>query len=160
MKPRSPKLKFKGTCVLLLLLMLSLTCSNLLAMAKPTLTLDFRRNNGYGMGNNLNGDWTINTIISQNVTHVEFYLDDLLMLNDSVAPFSWSFNTGDYSMGSHTIKVVAYDSLGEAAIQEMPEDFIEYPLLYVTGIISFVLIVTIVIFLLGLRSIKKKGQKT
>ena len=42
----------------------------------------------------------------------------------------------DYSEGQHTIKVVAYDSLGETATQEMPEDFVEFPLLFVTGIIS------------------------
>jgi hypothetical protein len=128
----------------------------MLAAAKPSLSLDFHRNNGYGMGNNLNGDWTINTNVSQNVTRVEFYLDNQLTANDSSTPFSWSFNTGDYSTGPHTIKVVAYDSAGETAVEEMPEDFIEYPLGYVSGLIILVLAVTIALFLIGLYKYKKK----
>jgi hypothetical protein len=125
-------------------------------MAKPTLLLEFQRNNGYGMGNNLNGDWTINTIVSENVTRVEFYLDDLLMLNDSAAPFSWSFNTGDYEKGPHSIKVIAYDALGEMTVQEMPEEFIEYPLGYVSSIIILVLVVTVAAFMIGLYKTKRK----
>jgi hypothetical protein len=157
--PRSPKLKLKRTFLLVLLLALFLAFISMNALAKPTLTLDFQRNNGYGMGNNLNGDWTINTNVSQNVTRVEFYLDNWLEANDSVAPFSWSFNTGDYSTGPHTIKVVAFDSAGETAVEEMPEDFIEYPLGYVSGIIILALSITVALFLVGLYKYKKKQQK-
>ncbi len=79
-----------GTSLLIALVMLSClvaTCI-LTVQAKPTLSLSFYKNNGYDMGNDMNGLWTINTAVSSDVTHVEFYLDDVLQCNDTVAPFS------------------------------------------------------------------------
>ena len=83
--------------------------------ANPSLTVSFYKDNGYGMGKDINGLWTINTNVSQDVSYVEFFVDDHLQLNDISAPFSWSFNTANYTEGLHAIKAVAYNSSGETA---------------------------------------------
>ena len=102
-------------CLLALLLIFSLAAIVTSVEAKPTLNLNFYKDNGYGMGSDMNGEWTINTDVSSDVQYVEFYLDGQLQLNDSSTPYSWNFNTGSYSEGQHTIKVVAYDAAGRVS---------------------------------------------
>jgi|WetSurMetagenome_2_1015567.scaffolds.fasta_scaffold367884_1 hypothetical protein len=140
-------MKFKsamGLLVLFLALSLTLICVN--AQAKPTLSVSFYKNNGYGSGSDMNGEWTIKTEGSQNVAYAEFYLDNQLQLNATAAPFSWNFNTGSYSEGQHTIKVVAYDSAGETATQEIQRNFVGFPLTFVVGIIVLVIVVVTLSF--------------
>ncbi len=156
-------MKFKriaSFAVLFLALSLTLICVN--AEAKPTLSLDFYKNNGYGSGSDMNGEWTLNTVVSQDVAYVEFYLDNQLQLNATATPFSWNFNTGSYTEGQHTIKAVAYDSAGETATEEIQRNFVGFPLTFVVGII--VLVVVVVIVSLGFvvyraRKSEKEYQK-
>ena len=46
---------------------------------------------------------------------VEFYLDAALTHTDNAAPWEWSFDTGDYSDGNHTLTAWAYDRAGNRA---------------------------------------------
>jgi hypothetical protein len=127
---------------------------NALAAAKPSLSISFYKNNGYEWGNDINGLFTLNTEVSADVKYVEFYLDDQLQLNDTTAPFSWPFDTNDYTLGLHTIKVTAYDASGEQTTVEEQRNFVEFPLLFVVGIIIFVVVtvvVSIVIVLIKAR---------
>jgi hypothetical protein len=138
------KFKIAATCLLTLVLTLSLTliCTNV--GAKPTMSVDFYKNNGYGSGSDMNGEWTLNSTVSQDVGYVEFYLDNQLQLNDTAKPFRWNFNTGNYSEGQHTIKVVAYDSAGETATEEIQRNFVGFPLTFMVSIIVLVVVVLIV----------------
>ncbi len=133
-------------CLLVLVLAASLTAICLNAEAKPTLTLNFYKDNGYGMGEDMNGEWTINTEVSSDVRYVEFYLDDQLQLNATSAPFSWNFNTGNYTEGTHTIKVTAYNAQGESATSERQANFVGFPLTFVVIIIVAVVVSIIVSF--------------
>jgi hypothetical protein len=130
-------------CLLALLLVFYLAAIVTSVEAKPTLNLNFYKDNGYGMGNDMNGEWTINTDVSSDVQYVEFYLDDQLQLNDSSTPYSWNFNTSSYSEGQHTIKVVAYDATGEPATAERQSNFVGFPLTFVVGIIVLVVVAVI-----------------
>ena len=148
-----------AACALVLFLALSLTLTTSAVEANPTLSLDFYKDNGYGMGEDMNGEWTLNTVVSQDVQYVEFYLDNQLMLNDSSAPFSWNFNTGSYSEGQHTFKVVGYDSLGETATAESQHNFVGFPLTFVVGIIALVVVITVVSFTFALYRARKKEHE-
>ena len=51
------------------------------------------------------------------ISKVEFYLDDELMETDYEWPYQWYW--GKSSFGNHVIKVIAYDSAGNSASDEM-----------------------------------------
>lgn len=119
-----------------------LLCS--LATAKPSIDLGFEKNNGYGVGNDIGGLWTVSAHVSSDVKYVEFYLDGQLQQNDSSAPFSWQFDTTNYSAGSHAIKAVAYDSLGDTAFLQVERNFQETSTGTVTGIIVAIVIAVII----------------
>jgi hypothetical protein len=116
-----------------------------LAEAKPSIDLVFEKNNGYGIGNDIGGLWTVSAHVSQEVVYVEFYLDGQLQQNDTSAPFSWQFDTSNYSPGSHAIKAVAYDSLGDTALLQVERNFQETSTETVMGIIIAIVIAIIVV---------------
>lgn len=56
-----------------------------------------------------------NKIISRSpsgINKVEFYIDDNLIGDDTVAPYEMNWNTGNYLDGEHTIKAKAIDKVG------------------------------------------------
>ncbi len=115
-----------------------------LAEAKPSIDLGFEKNNGYGMGNNIGGLWTVSAHVSSDVAYVEFYFDGQPQLNDTSTPFSWQFDTSHYSQGSHDIKAVAYDSLGDTAFQQVERNFQETSTETITTIIIAIVIAIII----------------
>jgi hypothetical protein len=126
--------------------------------AQPTLSLSFYKNNGYSTGNDINGAFTVNTEVSADVAYVEFYLDNQLQLNSTTAPFNWPFDTNNYALGSHTIKVVAYDSSGSQATVESQRNFVEFPLTFVVGIIGAVVAALVVAFGWAIYKIRKQKK--
>ena len=138
-------------CVTTLLL-----CS--LAAAKPSIDLDFEKNNGYGVGNDIGGLWTISAHVSSEMAYVEFYLDDQLQRNDTSAPFSWQFDTSNYSAGSHAIKAVAYGPLGDTAFLQVERNFQETSTETVTGII-IAIVIAIVLAAIGFALYRTRTGK-
>ena len=51
------------------------------------------------------------------IDKVEFYYDDKLLLTDTEKPYEYPLNTT--SIGVHKIKVIAYDTMGKNATDEM-----------------------------------------
>jgi hypothetical protein len=115
MKPNVLTLMFLS-CVSVLLL-----CP--LVQAKPSIDLSFEKNNGYGVGDDIDGLWTATALVSSDVQFVEFYLDIILQQNATSAPFSWQFDTSNYSSGAHIIKAVSYDAQGETAFLQVNRNF-------------------------------------
>jgi heme/copper-type cytochrome/quinol oxidase subunit 2 len=145
--------------VALVLMMCYLAASNGLssAEAKPTLSVSLYKDNGYSTGSDINGFFTVQTEVSADVTRVEFYLDNQLQANVTASPFSWPFNTNNYTLGLHTIKVVAYNAAGEEASVEIQRNFVEFPILFVVVIIVVVVVSLIVgIFLARRREAQEK----
>lgn len=136
----NPKIKLL-TCLLLVCLVAPL--SAMVVDAKPSLTLSLYKNNGYGMGQDMSGLWTINTDVSADVVHVEFYLDDQLQQNDTSAPFSWQFNTGNYTIGTHTLTAIAFDDSGDNFTAAMQSNFVEDN---TSNILILVIVVVVVVF--------------
>jgi hypothetical protein len=149
--------RVKGLCLLLVCLVFVLPCFWVAAV--PIVSLSLYKDNGYGMGNDMNGAWTVNAAVSQNTSYVEFYLDDTLQLNDTSAPFSWQFDTINYTEGTHTIKAVAYDSAGENATAQVDRNFVGFPVNFVVGIIAVVVAVTAIAVVVSVYRIRKQNAK-
>jgi hypothetical protein len=131
------------------------------AEAKPSIDFEFYKNNGYGIGDEIGGVWTITAKVSTDVQYVEFYLDDHLKLNDTTAPFSWQFDTLNYPAGSHAIKAVAYDSSGSSAMLQVTRNFQDTPTLTVmTPILAAVIVVVVVAFSFGIFRVIKAKKST
>ncbi len=129
-----------------------------LVEAKPSIDLDFEKNNGYGAGNDIGGLWTVSAHVSSEVRYVEFYLDGQLQQNDTSAPYSWQFDTSNYSPGSHAIKAIAYDSLGDTAFLQVERNFQETSTGTVT-IIIVVIAIAIVVAAMGFALYRVRTKK-
>jgi hypothetical protein len=129
-----------------------------LAEAKPSIDLGFEKNNGYGIGNDIGGLWTVSAHVSQEVVYVEFYLDGQLQQNDTSAPFSWQFDTSNYSPGSHAIKAVAYDSLGDTAFLQVERNFQQTSTETVMGII-IAIVIAIIVAAIGFALYRTRARK-
>ena len=53
------------------------------------------------------------------IQKVEFYIDNERKYTDVGSPYSWTWDTSSYSIGPHTIKVIAYDTSGQTASSEI-----------------------------------------
>lgn len=131
------------------------------AEAKPSIDFEFYKNNGYGIGDDIGGVWTITAKVSTDVQYVEFYLDDQLQQNDTAAPFSWQFDTLNYPSGSHALKGLAYDSSGSSAMLVVTRNFQDTPTLTVmTPIIVTVIVIVAASFGFAMFRVKKAKKQT
>lgn len=137
-------------------LVLFLSCAAIIVEAAPTLSISSYKNNGYGWGNDIGGLWTINTDVSPDVIYVEFYLDDQLQQNTTTTPFSWQFDTNSYTLGEHTIKVVAYDSSGTTAMATKQANFVEYSIMSLVPIGVAVIVIMVVVLAVLLYRVRRK----
>lgn len=110
-----------------LLLLVTIVAMPLFAVdAEPTINLSLYKDNGYGFGDDMGGQWTLKTDTSDDVVYVEFYIDDQLQLNDTLSPYNWQFNTNNYTLGEHTIIALAYNAQGESTAATIDRKFVEY----------------------------------
>jgi hypothetical protein len=129
------------------------------ASAESTPSLEWRKINGFELRSGINGEWKITPLLTDNTTaRVEFYLDNKLKLNDTEPPFSWTFNTADYTEGSHLAKVVAYNSVGHIAVATEEQSFVGFPFVFVIGAVLFCSIVFAFALLITWFIIKEKAQ--
>jgi hypothetical protein len=154
----SLRLKANALCIFIIVSAVMLACS-LTVQANPSISLSFYKNNGYGLGNDMNGYFTLNAAVSQDVTRVEFYIDNQLVENDTSAPFSWPFNTEDYALGSHTMKAVAFDASNQTATASVERNFVSFPTTFVVGIIVAVIVVAVIVPLVWAINKIRKGNK-
>ncbi|MHA2334757.1 MAG: Ig-like domain-containing protein [Candidatus Hodarchaeales archaeon] len=119
--------------------------------AQPTTTeLDIQYNitrlgtsiPGYG----IQGLFTVHVSGPAGLLYVEFYMDNLLKKNDTESPFNWQYNTDEYKIGSHTIKIVGY-SADDSGTKEAQQNFITLTdpvFLVFIGIIIVIVVVALV----------------
>ncbi|NQT78983.1 MAG: SBBP repeat-containing protein [Candidatus Aminicenantes bacterium] len=53
------------------------------------------------------------------ISMIEFYIDGELKATDVVSPFTFNWDTTEYSEGTHTVKVKMYDASAQTAVQEI-----------------------------------------
>jgi hypothetical protein len=94
--------------------MLALNIVNVQAQeSNVSLQLMVERDFGFRMGGRIQGKFTLKVVGPQNLTQVEFLIDDVVVNTDREPPFHYSFNTGEYELGVHRISGVGTTSLGE-----------------------------------------------
>jgi hypothetical protein len=124
------------------------------------LALRFRRNFGYGLGGQMQGTFTILAEGPQDLTRVEFLLDGSVIGQDSEAPFSLSFNTGDYEQGIHRFSAVGYRANGaqlESAIVSRQFVATSAVTIVVIAIVALVLLFRLASYWLARRSGSKRA---
>ncbi|MCW4001275.1 MAG: Ig-like domain-containing protein [Candidatus Bathyarchaeota archaeon] len=151
------KLSTKLVCICIICTVLAV--SSAAALAAPTASLSWYKNNGYGMGNDIGGQWTLTAEVSSDVERVEFYLDDELQQNITASPYKWSFNTADFSLGEHTVKAVAYNAQGQTFVAQADRNFVEFSLGSIWVIIAVVIVAVAVSLVALLMWVNKKEAK-
>lgn len=127
--------------------------------AESSLSLEWQKISGFEFRSGISGEWKIIPLINDNTTiYVEFYFDNNLKLNDTEPPFNWTFNTVDYSHGSHLVEVVAYNSVGDIAVATEEQSFEGFPFVYIIGVVLFCSIVFAFALLITWFIIKEKAQ--
>ena len=142
------------------LLLAFLACSFLAAevSAQPTISLSLNKVEGYNLGSDIGGQFSLNTKTSNDVMRVEFYLNGTLESTDNAAPFSWTFNTDDYLLGHANITAVAYDSSGRWASSSLTENFVKSPNIWIIILPVAVILPVIIAVAYVLQSRRNAGK--
>jgi hypothetical protein len=84
------------------------------AQESAQLTLKLSRNFGYsGFGADIQGTFTLRASGPQDLRRVTFLIDGSTLGEASQPPFQVQFNTGNYSLGVHTLSAVGYTASGQ-----------------------------------------------
>lgn len=143
------KTKILSISILILIVFLSLVSP--VSAQDNSLKLGLSRTMGYGgMNNEIQGLFTMKAEGPASLIRVEFYLDDILMGEDTEAPFGFQFSTDSYPPGTHNLKAVGYTSGGEKMESNsisavfIPEDEVGQRMLGILGPILAVVAVAVV----------------
>ncbi|UCF62288.1 MAG: hypothetical protein JSV37_06225 [Anaerolineaceae bacterium] len=127
-----------------------------------TLQLTISRDFGFSLGGRIQGKFTLKAEGPENLTHVEFLIDDVVVSTDRERPFRYSFNTGEHDLGVHHISAVGYTSLEEvlhSPVRKYEFVSVEEGLKGATGIVVPILIGTIVLVVIAAVSTVLVGRK-
>ena len=80
--------------------------------SEVSLQLNVRRDFGFGMGNLIQGRFTLQVTGPDDLVQVEFLLDEQVVGVDSEPPFRFSFSTSNYQLGDHRISAVGFTTTG------------------------------------------------
>ncbi len=61
---------------------------------------------------------TVNASDDRGIDKVQFYIDGVCKSTDTASPYSYSWDTTAESGGSHTVKVIAYDTANQTATDQ------------------------------------------
>ncbi len=92
--------------LLVLALALGLTRPLPAAGQDETWDLGLHRDFGYAGGADIQGRFTLDVEEAEGLTQVVFLFDGEVVATDREAPFEFSFSTGDYPLGPHTLAAV------------------------------------------------------
>lgn len=111
----------KGKQILLILLACTfLVASPTLAQDQPDeLNISFTRNFGFGGFGKIQGTFTLKVQNPDGFTKVEYLLDGEVINTTTESPFKYTFNTGSFPVGVHTISAVGY--LSDGSTIQAPE---------------------------------------
>jgi len=78
----------------------------------PTVSITSPKN-----GAKITGNVTIEASASDDkgINKINFYIDNQLKTSDTISPYRYYWDTSNASQGSHSIKVIAYDTVGQTA---------------------------------------------
>lgn len=152
------KLRLSLTLLLIVLLFPSLA----FAQDNPAVQLSLSRDNGYGLGSQMQGHFSYRVSGPENLVRVEYLMDGEVIGESTEEPFRFRFVTDNFELGIHEMSAVGYTADGQSLPSNVIRgDFVAPQVTnrFLIGVIGFVVVVTIVPFLLFIvRSGKtKKG---
>jgi hypothetical protein len=101
------------TIVAFLLSALLLLAAATPALAQSELVLDLSRDFGYaGFNSDIEGLFSMHASGPDDLQRVLFYIDDVVIAEDTAAPFSIQFTTKDHAPGTHTLHAVGFTAGG------------------------------------------------
>lgn len=77
------------------------------------LRLSAHRDFGYGLGNRIQGSFTLSVSGPTDIASVTYYIDEQELGRVDSAPFSLGFSTGNYPQGAHTLRAEARTAGGQ-----------------------------------------------
>ncbi len=104
MKTIQPKL------AILLLVSLLLPLQLAAAQEGETLYLRVRKDFGFGLGQQIQGSFTLSASGTADLHSVDFRIDDAVVFQDDEPPFEYQFHTSDFELGVHHIQAVGATS--------------------------------------------------
>jgi hypothetical protein len=81
--------------------------------SEASLQLSVVKDYGFSMSGRIQGKFTLKVSGPDDLTRVEFLIDDVIVATDQEPPFSYSFSTGDHGLGVHLISAMGYTASGE-----------------------------------------------
>ena len=96
-------------CLLFLILIVAPAAT---AQSDGSLTLEFHRDFGYAAGGEIQGAFSLTVAGPDDLTRVDYYLDDQLLGSATTPPFKISFNTSNFPLGQHTFLAVGTTTSG------------------------------------------------
>jgi hypothetical protein len=99
--------------LLLILLALCLPLGAVFAQEnEPELSLALRRDFGYRGGDDIQGRFTLLARGPDDLVQATFYIDEQVVAELEAAPFEFTFSTGEYPLGPHTLALSAVSADG------------------------------------------------
>ena len=91
-----------------IVLFLMICSMNVRAFNPLQFSLD--RTDGYQLNNDIQGHFELTVTSPSNLVLVQIYFNDTSEANLTTSPFSWAFDTDNYSLGVTNITVIGYDA--------------------------------------------------
>lgn len=120
------------------------------AQDAPVLELRLSRDNGFGLGNQMQGNFSYRVSGPETLIRVEYLMDGEIIGESTEEPFRFRFVTDDYELGLHEMSAVGYTADGQVLESNVIRgDFVDPQLsnTFTYGIIGLVLIVIVARFL-------------
>jgi hypothetical protein len=147
---------------LLLLALLLLPVPGLAQEGDETLELTIRRDFGYGGGTRIQGRFSMRVSGPDDLTRVEFLIDDQVVFSESEPPYRYNFSTGEFPAGVHTLSAIGYRQDGSTlqsrtwtfeflTAEQARADIVKIVVPLVGVVVLFMLIGVLTPFLLGRR---------
>ena len=140
------KSKLSLTFLLIILLFPSLA----FAQDDPALQLSLSRDNGYGLGNQMQGHFSYRVSGPDNLVRVEYLMDGEVIGESTAEPFRFRFVTDNFELGIHEMSAVGYTADGQTVESNVIRgDFVSPQVTnrFVIGVVGFAVVVVAARFL-------------
>ncbi|MFZ0547440.1 MAG: hypothetical protein WAM60_18485 [Candidatus Promineifilaceae bacterium] len=144
------------------LLVFLLFPSLVFAQDEPALKLSLSRDNGYGLGSQMQGHFSYRVTGPDNLVRVEYLMDGEVIGESTEQPFRFRFVTDNFELGSHQMSAVGYTADGQTLESNTIRGEFVSPQVtnkFLFGVIGFVVVIVLARFLFfrDTSGKKKKG---
>lgn len=126
------------------------TTASALAQDEPALELRLSRDNGFGLGNQMQGNFSYRVSGPEDLVRVEYLMDGEVIGESTEEPFRFRFVTDDYGLGVHEMSAVGYTAGGQTLESNVIRgDFVDPQISsnFTFAIIGLVIVVVLARFL-------------